>query len=977
VMAKVLEAPTTPQKKNSSPPSPTAFTRFKAMTRKVVEPFRGPTARQNSGVDPGFEELGSRPGFDDHLFETVTLQEDVRSHQRSQGHSSRSQMVPTNTLNDADLGQESLHQSQSENFSQGNNGTTAGRKILKPKRDLSAAPGAPEKDIFGHPAPFSNFTNVATANSVVSDDSATFEPSPTTSRTRKISKGVSEVAESVSHAKSGLQGRQKPFFQSEKRVLANSAQSGAPLEAPKALVTSLLHPKPSSKKGNSSQGGQSVGGHQEQSVVGTRRISGLPGSNPSRLGHPAHSGSPGQSRVRAAPVQPHRSPGSGNFYAPLESSTALPPPPSPAPSVSSRRRQRESSDSEPDHTVKMRLLHRPDEPSANPQVDKLHASKHRASVSFAPPPLPAVQQAEDVAMDADSEGSISEALHKGEPAAPPPVTYAQAANGKVESHHAGTPTATVQPPSPSAKSHQVAVMLKDAEQLLTAALKLIDQATSMGGTLSPRLKQVLGNLGSTVIEEELLKKVGDLVELKLAAFTGAATVAPSAPASSGSKTVKSANPVPIQPTRATPLPPKPKPAPKSGAVRHHPARLIIQVFNPESCQHKPPVVAARDAANDGLERLGVAPRVAGVTYSAAGNIVAITRSPHTSQDLLPHALAIAQAILGEQVRCVGRQDVPWFRVQVNTVPVRYQGDIMTPEFVAHELRWALGDQNFLSPEMMAMNPRWMCSPSELAKKNHASVVFSFLKEEHARRFREAGAYLIYGKWCKTATYEDRPQVRYCANCWSMEHPSTGCRRHLPRCRLCAQNHNTEVHQCEDCEETQNGCTHIPLLCCNCKGNHAANSYDCPERKRKLGQFAKKTAAPVKQKPAVAASKPAVSADDPYGPWAPAPLGTTVDPWQTVQPTGGRKTKKGKSKAKSVPVPQPTPAPATVQQAQPGPSRTLRKVHSDPNLTPSRAGPSNHSQSWADQTEDMDIEVDAQAIFGIPVITGDDDAPDLV
>jgi hypothetical protein len=103
-------------------------------------------------------------------------------------------------------------------------------------------------------------------------------------------------------------------------------------------------------------------------------------------------------------------------------------------------------------------------------------------------------------------------------------------------------------------------------------------------------------------------------------------------------------------------------------------------------------------------------------------------------------------------------------------------------------------------------------------------------------------------------------------------------------------------------------------------------------------------------------------------------------WWTVPPTGGRKTKKkGKSKAQSVPVPQPTPAPApaTVQQAQPGLSRTLRRVHSDPTLTPSRPGPSNHSLSWADQTEDMDVEVDAEAIFGIPVITGDDDAPDLV
>jgi hypothetical protein len=402
-------------------------------------------------------------------------------------------------------------------------------------------------------------------------------------------------------------------------------------------------------------------------------------------------------------------------------------------------------------------------------------------------------------------------------------------------------------------------------------------------------------------------------------------------------------------------------------VRHHPARLILQVRNPETNRTKPPVVAARDAANVALQECGAGTQVAGVTYTAAGNVVVIARPPHTAQDLLPHSSTIAAAILGSGTDCVGRQDLPWFRVQVNTVPVQYQGEVMSPDQVFQEIKWSLGDQDTLTSDKMASAPRWMCSPSELAKKNHASVVFSFSKEEDARKFREAGTYLIWGKWCKTAIYEDRPQVRYCAHCWSIEHPTTGCRRQLPRCKICAQDHATDKHVCGHCGDNAGWCPQDLPKCCNCKGNHLANAFDCPERKRKLGQFAKKTATPAKRQTAAPTPVASVPASQ---------EGPSNGEWQTVQPAGGRKTKKNhksKAKATSVPAPpvQPTPVPSTVQQAPS--SHTVRRVRSDPNLTPSHAGPS-HSRQWADEM-DMDVE-ETESLFNVPVPTGDDDLPDL-
>ncbi|HEX3641308.1 MAG TPA: hypothetical protein VHV10_08460 [Ktedonobacteraceae bacterium] len=940
-------------------------------------PFTGATTRQNAGTNADSDEFGSDADSQHHMVTTPTPYGRANRLHTSEGPSPRVQNVPAFVSNDADLAGNLPDQFQMENFSSGDFSTTPGRIITKYGLDLSATPGLPRDAQIGSVADNYKFTFRNTTKSASLANSASPEPSPATSKTWNNSKGLSEAAETGFHGDGALQGRQNPNFQQKSQISANFGPNEAVPKPGKATRTSPPHSLPISKKGNHSKSGQVAGNPQEQSGIGMRRVSGVsPAPNPPRLGTTNQTSLPGKSRSKAETVQPPRLPQITNFFAPLDEFPALPPrapPATPTAQRSSHRRRRDSSDSEPDHTVKMRLLRRPEKLSAQPQVDKTHASSQRSTVSFAPLHTVAPSGVDDdVDMQSETEGSAAVGSD-GEQADSVPAatstTYAQATQGSNSQGEPASSPVAPQPPSPSANSHQVAQLFTEAEQLLAAALERIELATSLGGNLSPRLKQVLGNLGSTVKEEELLKKVGDLVESKLAAaFAQAASTAPSLPPPAKPTATKSANPVPIRPTRVTPPTPKPKPAPKSGAARHHPARLILQVRNPESCRPKPPTVAARDATNNVLREFGDdVPQVAGVTYTAAGNIVVIARPPHTATDLLPYVDPIGAAILGSEAECVGLPDLPWYRVQVNTVPVHYQGNVMAPEDVLHELHWSLGDSSFLTPRMMASAPRWMCSPAELAKKNHASVVFSFWKEEDALRFKEAGTYLIWGKWCKTATYEDRPQVRYCANCWSIEHPTTACRRQVPRCRLCAQDHATDQHKCAHCGSTDGWCAQDTAKCCNCKGSHAANAYDCPERKRKLGQFAKKTAEPVKRK---AAATPAAA------PTAAPQAASSQGEWQTVQPAGGRKTKKNrKSKAKAVPMPQPTPTPAIVEPVKP--RSTVRRVHSDPNLTPSRAGPSRAKESWATMVEmDMDVETD-NGLFGIPVPTGDHNLPDLV
>lgn len=928
--------------KSSNSTSPSTLTRIRALTKKVVEPFSPAPTRQNQVEQSASEVLMGKPIFQHQPPVSPSPKEKPKAHSVLKGPSQGSSSVTPTSTN-----QHSLSQDQVFSLDVGSADVAPPRRAGA-QRIISAGPTVSRASVdhaTADPIALSGNLLPKLGNTGVSAISATVKPLPTTSKT---SRGTGDIQTPISVNGSTSQKQKKSALAPKSASAAFSAAQGHLAKSGPIPAVHPPSPKPSQQLSPSPNRALTPGSLQEKPGDGRRKNSGLaPGSNPPRLGPQVAPRTPTPPVPILGNAQPQRALRTTNFFAPLEEFPALPPSSaaSSAPTIAPKtlRRRRESDDSEPDQTIKMRLLKRPDSSPSQAHVDKVRASKKRTPATSGPSVAPA-------APDEDAEMSdtnmVSEPEARNSAATPPPVTYAQAAL-----HPTRQPS-----PALSEQADAVETMLAVTEHHLTNAFQCLEYLSGMGAELTPAIKQLLATLANkSTMEEELLKKVGDLVESKLAAFTQAMPAAPSAktPAPAKRTTVKSANPVPIRPT---PLPPKPKPTPpKSSAIRHHPARLILRILNPAEFRSKPPVVAARDAVNQALQEAGISVQVAGVTYTAAGNIVVIARPPHTAKDLLPYSDGIAKVILGDSAVCEGREDHPWFRVQVNTVPVWYQGQIMHPEAVFEELKWALGDDHALSSDIMAAPPRWMCAPTELENKNHASVVFSFYKEEDAQRFKAAGAYLIWGKWCRTAAYEDRPQVRYCAHCWSIEHLTTVCRRQLPRCRLCAADHSSDSHQCELCGDIEGGCEHHPLKCCNCKGQHVANAYDCPERKRKLGQIAKRTPAPARHQTASAPVPPAAG-----------PSGV----WQIVQPAGGRKTKKSKTKAKSKAqvAPQPTPSPVPVQQtaasSQPGPS--LRRTHSDPNLTP------RHSRRWAD----METDDDNASFYGTPVPTNEADIPDL-
>jgi hypothetical protein len=241
-MATVLDAPVTPQKKKSNSPSPSAITRFRAMTKKVVVPFIGAAARQNPGTGAEYDELSLRPNSDDFVPATPTPHGNVRRLRKSEDPFHRLQNVPTIATNDADLARQSIHQKPVKIFSSVDFSTTAGRNLSILGRDLSASQGLQNASQFGQPADDFRFTFKSTPKSANSSNSANSEPISITPKTRKKSKGVSEVVVPVSHASGVLQGRQISGFPSESQISANSPWLPVSPEQPTVSTTFPLPP---------------------------------------------------------------------------------------------------------------------------------------------------------------------------------------------------------------------------------------------------------------------------------------------------------------------------------------------------------------------------------------------------------------------------------------------------------------------------------------------------------------------------------------------------------------------------------------------------------------------------------------------------------------------------------------------------------------------------------------------------------------
>ncbi|KIO22297.1 hypothetical protein M407DRAFT_28172 [Tulasnella calospora MUT 4182] len=314
----------------------------------------------------------------------------------------------------------------------------------------------------------------------------------------------------------------------------------------------------------------------------------------------------------------------------------------------------------------------------------------------------------------------------------------------------------------------------------------------------------------------------------------------------GSGMTPSVNPVPFAPRRSSRklfAAPQVRTSTNPGnpTQRHSPARLILRCTPPISIEKRRDAAAVCTEANKVLAQAQPTTtiRVALASYTDRGNITLVVTGKSKSEDLMPYAAAIGNAIApGHAVK--PSNDTPWYKVIVHAASTcNTHGD---PILTAEQFTEEIFDSNYWLTESavrLADGCRFLAAPKELKNKTHAAFVMTFEKLEDAKFLvKDQGGLYFSGKWCRADKFEDRQQVRQCERCLSLLHGTKSCRERI-RCRYCKGDHESWKHSCTEASCGAKGpCPHSQ--CVNCPETltgdkcHSADDRRCPEKLRVQG-----------------------------------------------------------------------------------------------------------------------------------------------
>ncbi|KAF8584480.1 hypothetical protein K439DRAFT_1282226, partial [Ramaria rubella] len=166
-------------------------------------------------------------------------------------------------------------------------------------------------------------------------------------------------------------------------------------------------------------------------------------------------------------------------------------------------------------------------------------------------------------------------------------------------------------------------------------------------------------------------------------------------------------------------------------------------------------------------------------------------------------------------------DCHWHKVTLNGVPThgsRYSDsldnsmhDIPSSQQLLDEL---LQYNCWLRDRKIIGEPHWISSPEALSMQTKSSVIIAFATQENADELVKRRGIFMFGHQASTRAYVDIPPLRYCTNCWLLDHPTRSCQK-KPRCRLCAGEHSEENHKCNLCDSMGSACDHTVVKCVHC------------------------------------------------------------------------------------------------------------------------------------------------------------------
>jgi hypothetical protein len=175
----------------------------------------------------------------------------------------------------------------------------------------------------------------------------------------------------------------------------------------------------------------------------------------------------------------------------------------------------------------------------------------------------------------------------------------------------------------------------------------------------------------------------------------------------------------------------------------------------------------------------------------------------------------------------------WSKFAVNNVLVRdADNQVFSEETLDAALRL---NPFFADPKIRIMQKPRFTKKAEEITGNRSSVSFAILDPDGSlgRRLIKAPLFM-FGRPVTIREWRDKPQLTQCKRCWALGHTISSCRK-KDACRECgSKSHHTSTDHRRKCPKCVGVDASIPcshFRCVNCKGDHVADSLECPTRRK--------------------------------------------------------------------------------------------------------------------------------------------------
>ena len=209
-----------------------------------------------------------------------------------------------------------------------------------------------------------------------------------------------------------------------------------------------------------------------------------------------------------------------------------------------------------------------------------------------------------------------------------------------------------------------------------------------------------------------------------------------------------------------------------------------------------------------------------VTQNDKNTLIATTRENCTKFDVLKYKNQIMEQL--QKLQNVEIIDIKplefWAKLIVHGVSTeRYTNTAESMNNLFYEI------ENMNLDAKLMTAPRWL-TDIEKRKSRHSSIVIAIDTFENANKFLQRGLW-IDGKKLKCEKFLQSKPTDQCSNCQNFGHHNLKCVNET-KCGICAGNHLTKNHFCKICNKSGQPCTHIKLICVNCKKQHQSNDKHC-------------------------------------------------------------------------------------------------------------------------------------------------------